>query len=181
MRKKLLALLMCATMVLGTGVTAFADSVSDAKKVYGDNADLFIAEYYKPDEVITAKVYKKGDVSKSLTYGYDAATLTPVAVNGDNKPVYTIPAKLVKSVDYYNPSATLSIPVTTPTTVMQVLDTFFVDKTFEAVKASGTTVYGLKAGAGDVVEIAATALASNDVLTDSKGNKVGTVSRTGRC
>ena len=173
MRKKLLALLMCATMVLGTGVTAFADSASDAKKVYGDNADLFIAEYYKPDEVITAKVYKKNDVSKSLTYGYDAATLKPVAVNGDKKPVYKIPGDLKKPVDYANPSATLtgSNLALNMNTVAQLLPAY----TFSAVKASETEVYVLN---GTTLETKkATALVYGDVLADAKKNKVATFSK----
>lgn len=174
MRKKLLALLMCATMVLGTGVTAFADSASDAKKVYGDNADLFIAEYYKPDEVITAKVYKKNDVSKSLTYGYDAATLNPVAVNGDKKPVYAIPGgTLKKPVDYANPSATLSGSnlALNMNTVAQLLPAY----TFSAVKASETEVYVLNGS--KVEKKKATDLATNDVLVDAKGNKVAKFSK----
>lgn len=72
MRKKLLALLMCATMVLGTAVTASAaTSQSDAEKVYGKNADNFINEYYPADELIKGTVSNKlnGKV-KTVEYGY---------------------------------------------------------------------------------------------------------------
>lgn len=73
MRKKLLALLMCATMVLGTAVTASAaTSESDAKKVYGDNYTKFEAEVYPDVEVIKDSAYngKKGTVE----YGYMTRT-----------------------------------------------------------------------------------------------------------
>lgn len=85
MRKKLLALLMCATMVLGTAVTASAaTSEKDAAKVYGDNYEKFEKEYYPEDSIIKADAYngKKGTVE----YGYlnDATDLakqyTPVVV-----------------------------------------------------------------------------------------------------
>ena len=79
MRKKLLALLMCATMVLGTAVTASAaTSESDAKKVYDKNADNFIAEYYPADELIKGTVSNKVEGKiKTVEYGYvnDATTL----------------------------------------------------------------------------------------------------------
>lgn len=111
MRKKLLALLMCATMVLGTVVTASAaTSESDAKKVYGDNYDKFAAEYYPADSIVKADAYngKKGTVE----YGYldgTAAGLSdqfkPVVVykagdtiNGTTKNQYYA-AKAVMKVD----------------------------------------------------------------------------------
>lgn len=68
MRKKLLALLMCATMVLGTAVTTMAaTSESDAKKVYGDNADKFIAEYYPTDAILKSTAING---TKTVEYGY---------------------------------------------------------------------------------------------------------------
>ena len=78
MRKKLLALLMCATMVLGTAVTASAATTEkDAKKVYGDNYDKFEDEYYPTDSIIKADAYNgnKGTVE----YGYLANTAPGVA------------------------------------------------------------------------------------------------------
>lgn len=69
MRKKLLALVMCATMVLGTAVTASAaTSEKDAAKVYGENYEKFEAEYYPEDSIIKADAYngKEGTVE----YGY---------------------------------------------------------------------------------------------------------------
>jgi hypothetical protein len=55
MRKKLLALLMCATMVLGTGVTAFADSYDDADKVL-TSWKGFANEYADSEAKITVSV-----------------------------------------------------------------------------------------------------------------------------
>ena len=69
MRKKLLALLMCATMVLGTGVTAFADTAADAKKIGGENADNFMAEYWKGDSEIVKTVYN-AKTKGTVEYGY---------------------------------------------------------------------------------------------------------------
>lgn len=71
MRKKLLALMMCATMVLGTGVTAFAaTSKSDAEKVYkaDGNYKNFFAEYYPEDSVVKADAYN--GVKGTVEYGY---------------------------------------------------------------------------------------------------------------
>ena len=68
MRKKLLALLMCATMVLGTAVTTMAaTSESDAKKVYGGNADNFINEYYPTDAILKSTAING---TKTVEYGY---------------------------------------------------------------------------------------------------------------
>ena len=73
MRKKLLALLMCATMVLGTGVTAMASTADDAKKIYvnksGNNANLFMDEFYKGNETIVRKVYNP-NAGDFVEYGY---------------------------------------------------------------------------------------------------------------
>ena len=74
MRKKLLALLMCATMVLGTAVTALAATTDkDAEKVFkakvdGSNYDKFIAEYYPTDEII--KSTASNGVRGTVEYGY---------------------------------------------------------------------------------------------------------------
>lgn len=73
MRKKLLALLMCATMVLGTAVTASAATTkSDAENVYkaDKNFKNFFAEYYPTDSIIKDSAYngKNGTVE----YGYKA-------------------------------------------------------------------------------------------------------------
>lgn len=75
MRKKLLALLMCATMVLGTAVTASAaTTVKEAQKVYhseaegGCNAKNFIDEYYPSDSII--KSTTSNGVRGTVEYGY---------------------------------------------------------------------------------------------------------------
>ena len=92
MRKKLLALLMCATMVLSTGVTAMAaTSVSEAEKIGGDNAANFIAEYWEADKAITS-VTSNGS-NGSVTYGYSTVgkagdvygTYRPVVVYKNSK------------------------------------------------------------------------------------------------
>lgn len=93
MRKKLLALLMCATMVLGTAVTASAATTEkDAKKVYGDNYKKFEAEYYPTDSIIKADAYngKKGTVE----YGYLANTAPGVAEQFTPVVVYKAGAEL---------------------------------------------------------------------------------------
>ena len=112
MRKKLLALLMCATMVLGTAVTASAaTSEKDAAKVYGDNYDKFAEEYYPTDSIVKADAYngKKGTVE----YGYLdgtaaglAAQFTPVVVYkaGD-----TIDALGVEKNQYYAAKAVMKV------------------------------------------------------------------------
>lgn len=77
MRKKLLALLMCATMVLGTSVTAFADSTQDTvDKITGKNANKFAGNN---TEVAANGV--NGTVKDSVTYTYK---------DGDNTLVNTV-------------------------------------------------------------------------------------------
>ena len=75
MRKKLLALLMCATMVLGTAVTASAaTTVKEAQKVYTTNSDgetnvkNFLDEYYPSDAII--KSTASNGVKGTVEYGY---------------------------------------------------------------------------------------------------------------
>lgn len=64
MRKKLLALLMCATMVLGTSVTALADTTQDTvKKITDKNAKSFISKEVAANGV-------NGTVKDSVTYTY---------------------------------------------------------------------------------------------------------------
>lgn len=74
MRKKLLALLMCATMVLSTAVTAMAATTkSDAEKVFksevdGSNYDKFFAEYYPTDAIIKSEA--SNGIKGTVEYGY---------------------------------------------------------------------------------------------------------------
>jgi hypothetical protein len=92
MRKKLLALLMCATMVLGTGVTAMAaipseDTFDAAKKVFS-NGSKIIAEYEGSKKVTTTIVLSDGS---SETWGLKVNTATnltdatPIKLNDDGK------------------------------------------------------------------------------------------------
>ena len=88
MRKKLLALLMCATMVLGSSAVAFAvpseDNYKDAKKIY-DNSKNFTAELYKENELVKETVWVKS-VQSNVTFGFNADNdLKAVKLNSDNK------------------------------------------------------------------------------------------------
>lgn len=68
MRKKLLALLMCATMVLGTSVTAMAAVKDDAKKLGVENAKKFIDEYYPTAKTLVSKT--QNGTKGLVEYGY---------------------------------------------------------------------------------------------------------------
>lgn len=99
MRKKLLALLMCATMVLSTAVTAMAATTkSDAEKVFksgvdGSNYDKFIAEYYPTDAIVKSEA--SNGTKGTVEYGYfDVANgladqYVPTVVFKSNGDVYT--------------------------------------------------------------------------------------------
>ena len=102
MRKKLLALLMCATMVLGTSVTAMADSIADAKKIGKDNAQLIIDEYYKAAGTITG-VAANGK-NGSVKYGYAVIEDESNTVLGEYKPVviYTKDSKDYSATEVYS-------------------------------------------------------------------------------
>ena len=81
MRKKLLALLMCATMVLGTAVTASAateDTVNKIFKNWGDVNNEVVAN--KVNQVVTdsVDVVVSATSIKKVTVAYDAATYDPV-------------------------------------------------------------------------------------------------------
>lgn len=81
MRKKLLALLMCATMVLGTAVTASAATEDTVKKIFknwGDVNNEVIAN--KVNQVVTdsVDVVVSATSIKKVNVAYDAATYAPV-------------------------------------------------------------------------------------------------------
>ena len=81
MRKKLLALLMCATMVLGTAVTASAATEDTVKKIFnnwGDVNNEVVAN--KVNQVVTdsVDVVVSATSIKKVTVAYDAATYDPV-------------------------------------------------------------------------------------------------------
>lgn len=130
MRKKLLALLMCATMVLGTAVTASAaTSQSDAEKVYGKNADNFINEYYPADELIKGTVSNKLDGKvKTVEYGYmnTATTLgathtaTVIYKAGANRDDVSAASIDVKKDSYYPATAVAAFLKGTEQTVPTV-------------------------------------------------------------
>ena len=81
MRKKLLALLMCATMVLGTAVTASAATEDTVKKIFnnwGDVNNEVVAN--KVNQVVTdsVDVVVSATSIKKVTVAYDADTYAPV-------------------------------------------------------------------------------------------------------
>ena len=102
MRKKLLALLMCATMVLGTGVTAMADSIADAKKIGKDNAQLIIDEYYKAAGTITGTT--SNGKNGAVKYGYAVIENESDTVLGKYEPVviYTKDSKDYSATKVYS-------------------------------------------------------------------------------
>ena len=171
MRKKLLALLMCATMVLGTGVTAMAaTTVKEAEKIGGENAANFMLEYWKADEAITS-VTSNG-TNGTVTYGYSTVkdgdvygTYTPVVVYKNSKSAtgYTAATKL--SAVYADQTAyeLKAAPAADGT------------KTVKDVVPSLTTVKVQVGGTGDKVDKTADyVIQSNDKVYDSKGNLVFT-------
>jgi hypothetical protein len=88
MRKKLLALLMCATMVLGTAATAFAapsdESWTAAKKVLSNSANI-INELYKEQKDAVKTTAYVSSIKKTATFGFDSSTLEAVKLNDDGK------------------------------------------------------------------------------------------------
>ena len=114
MRKKLLALLMCATMVLGSSAVAFAapsqDDYTNAKKIY-DNSKNFTNELFKENETVKETVWVKS-VQSNVTFGFDADTLQGVKLNDDSKALlYVGDAKDVTATATVNASTTIGTVV----------------------------------------------------------------------
>ena len=114
MRKKLLALLMCATMVLGSSAVAFAapsqDDYTNAKKIY-DNSKNFTNELYKENETVKETVWVKS-VQSNVTFGFDADTLQGVKLNDDSKALlYVGDAADVTAAGTVNASTTIGTVV----------------------------------------------------------------------
>ena len=114
MRKKLLALLMCATMVLGSSAVAFAapsqDDYTNAKKIY-DNSKNFTNELYKENEKVKETVWVKS-VQSNVTFGFDAETLQAVKLNDDSKALlYVGDAADVTAAGTVNASTTIGTVV----------------------------------------------------------------------
>ena len=114
MRKKLLALVMCATMVLGSSAVAFAapsqDDYTNAKKIY-DNSKNFTNELYKENEKVKETVWVKS-VQSNVTFGFDADTLQAVKLNDDGKALlYVGDAKDVTATATVNASTTIGTVV----------------------------------------------------------------------
>ena len=170
MRKKLLALLMCATMVLGTGVTAMAaTSTSDAEKVGGDNAANFMAEYWKADTAITSTT-SNGSLG-TVTYGYLADNNTDVYHAYEPVVVY----KNSKSATGYS-QATKLAAVYADQTAYELKTTASAGVTVKEVVPSLTSVKVDIGGASGtkVDKTADYVVASGDKVYDSKGNLVFT-------
>ena len=114
MRKKLLALLMCATMVLGSSAVAFAapsqDDYTNAKKIY-DNSKNFTNELYKENETVKETVWVKS-VQSNVTFGFDADTLQAVKLNDNGKALlYVGDAADVTAAGTVNASTTIGTVV----------------------------------------------------------------------
>ncbi len=114
MRKKLLALLMCATMVLGSSAVAFAapsqDDYTNAKKIY-DNSKNFTNELFKENETVKETVWVKS-VQSNVTFGFDADTLQAVKLNDDSKALlYVGDAADVTAAGTVNASTTIGTVV----------------------------------------------------------------------
>lgn len=180
MRKKLLALLMCATMVLGTGVTAFAaTSESDAKKIGGENANNFMAEYWKADQAITSTT--SNGANGMVTYGYleDNNTdvyhaYTPVVVYKNSKSAtgYSQATKL--SAVYDNATGyELAKNATAGENFVDVVPSLKGAKVYTGLKNDGTVDKD-----EEVVVSADTTIAGTTSYYDSNANLIFTVGTT---
>ena len=142
MRKKLLALLMCATMVLGTSVTAMAAVKDDAEALGTKNAAKFTAEYYPEATELVSKT--QNGTNGQVEYGYiDDGNNT---VLGSYKPVVVYskddvyyPATWVYSnVGKLKAYETKAVAGTAaPITVQQAIDATSFDETKNDVFVNG--------------------------------------------
>lgn len=93
---------MCATMVLGTGVTAFADDTQDTVDKITKNYSKFDKEVVangvnstvKDEVTYVAKDSKGNVVVKTVKVAYDATTQEPVVLNKDGKPATYVEEKI---------------------------------------------------------------------------------------
>ena len=93
---------MCATMVLGTGVTAFADDTQDTVDKITKNYSKFDKEVVangvnstvKDEVTYVAKDSKGNVVVKTVKVAYNADTQEPVVLNKDGKPATYVEDKL---------------------------------------------------------------------------------------
>ena len=112
MRKKLLALLMCATMVLGSSAVAFAapseDNYKDAKSIL-KNSENFTNELFKENSKVKETVWVKS-VQTNVTFGFDAAdNYKAVKLNNDSKALlYVGDAADVRTAGTVNASTTIN-------------------------------------------------------------------------
>ena len=94
--------MMCATMVLGTGVTAFADDTQDTVDKITKNYSKFEKEVtangvnstVKDEVTYVAKDSKGNVVVKTVKVAYDATTQEPVVLNKDGKAATYVEGKL---------------------------------------------------------------------------------------
>ena len=116
MRKKLLALLMCATMVLGTAVTAVAAPSNDdyknaetiLKQYYADKGNI-IGEYDAKKENVkfTTEYVKKDTVNNtvytiSYSYAFTGSEDSYVKINSDGKALTKVTGEVDASLDTVN-------------------------------------------------------------------------------
>ena len=183
MRKKLLALLMCATMVLGTSVTAMADSIADAKKIGKDNAQLIIDEYYKAAGTITGTT--SNGKNGTVKYGYAVIENESNTVLGEYKPVviYTKDSKDYSATQVYSNGGKLkayeakdaTYDFTATTTTLKEKIEAAVAFTVEYVDykdAGGATVKATNVySAADGKDASRVTKATMDAKADETGNK----------
>lgn len=178
MRKKLLALLMCATMVLGTSVTAMAAVKDDAKALGTKNAQKFIDEYYPTAKTLVSKTQNgtKGQVE----YGY---------IDNGNDAVlgYYTPVVVYSKDDVYHPATwvysngaklkayeTKAVTTTTGNTVAKVIASTSFKIEYEGEAATDkSNVYTL--AGGTLTQLTRAGVAGAAVASTKYADKDGNV------
>ena len=152
MRKKLLALLMCATMVLGTSVTAMAAVKDDAKALGTKNAQKFIDEYYPTAKTLVSKTQNgtKGQVE----YGYIYKDTDTVLYSYNPVVVYSKDDVYHPATWVYSKDAKLKAYETKATTTITTVES--------AVKATGYSVK-YENGVSNVCNVAGDKYSETDV------------------
>ena len=137
MRKKLLALVMCATMVLGTAVTAVAAPLQadydNAKKVFS-NGSKVMNEITANDSYKLVPVTVNVDLEGGVKYGFDAAGKA-VRLDADGKK----PLKYVGKVDIDNTKKTKTVvnaSVVATTAVADAVAKYGADAVIDGKKAA---------------------------------------------
>ena len=171
MRKKLLALLMCATMVLGTGVTAMAATTDkEAKAIGSTNAQLIMDEYYKQAGSITGTA--ANGALGSVKYGY-ATTAESGEVLGAYEPVviYTKDSKDYSATQVYSKGGKLKAYEAKAVGYDFTAATTTLKEKIEAAVSFKVEYVNYKNAAGTTVE-------ATNVYSDNSGKDDKRVSKT---